>query len=86
MQPSGGASGMYAAVNTPNVTTESPAEAVSMVTIEASANAEFAPELLARPDVGPGPVAKFIRAEAPRPSTFLELLDASLALGRDGRA
>ena len=83
MQPSGGPSGMFAAVNAPSVTTESPTEAVSTVTIEAAANAAFSPELLARPELSPGPVAKFIRTDAPRPSTFLELLDASLALGRD---
>jgi hypothetical protein len=83
MQPSGGPSGMYAAVNAPSVTTESTTEAVSTVTIEATPNAEFSPELLARPDISPGPVAKFIRADAPRPSSFLELLDASLTLGRD---
>ena len=83
MQPGASASGMFAAAAAPSVTTESPSEAVSMVTIEAPANAEFSPELLARPDIGPGPVAKFIRIESPRPSTFLELLDASLALGRD---
>lgn len=82
LQPSA-ASGAFAAVVASNVTTESPTEAVSMVTIEAPANAEFSPELLARPDLGPAPVAKFIRVEAPRPSTFLELLDASLTLGRD---
>ena len=83
MQPSANASGMFAASGAPSVTTESPAAAVSTVTIEAPGNAEFSPELLARPDLNPGPVAKFIRAEAPRPNTFLELLDTSLALGRD---
>jgi hypothetical protein len=83
MQPGASASGMYAAQPTPAVTTESPTQAVSTVTVEAAANAEFAPELLARPELSPGPVAKFIRADAPRPSTFLELLDSSLALGRD---
>jgi hypothetical protein len=83
VRPAERASGTFAAVTLPSVTTESPSEAVSTVTIEAPANAEFSPELLARPDIGPGVVAKFIRADAPRPSTFLELLDASLALGRD---
>jgi hypothetical protein len=82
LQPSANTSGTFAAAIAPIVTTESPSEAVSMVTIEAPANAEFAPELLARPELGPSPVAKFIRADAPRPSTFLELLDASLSLGR----
>jgi hypothetical protein len=83
LQPSANTSGTFAAAIPPTVTTESSSEAVSMVTIEASANAEFAPELLARPELGPSPVAKFIRADAPRPSTFLELLDASLSLGRN---
>jgi hypothetical protein len=82
IQPSARVSGLFASA-TPAVTTESPTEAVSTVTIEAPSNAEFSPELLARPDISPSPVAKFIRAEAPRPSTFLELLDASLTLGRD---
>jgi hypothetical protein len=82
VQPAGSASGTFASA-APSVTTESPSEAVSMVTIEASSNAEFVPELLARPESSPSPVAKFIRAEAPRPSTFLELLDASLKLGQD---
>jgi hypothetical protein len=81
MQPAASTSGTFAAV-APSVTTESPSGAVSMVTIEAPANAEFSPELLARPDISPGPVAKFVRADAPRPSTFLELLDGSIALGR----
>jgi len=79
--PATGASGMFAAATAPSVTTESPNEAVSTVTIEASSSAEFVPELLARPESSPGPVAKFIRADMPRPSTFLELLDASLKLG-----
>jgi hypothetical protein len=82
LQPSASTSGTFAAPIPQTVTTESPSEAVSMVTIEAPAHAEFAPELLARPELGPSPVAKFIRADAPRPSTFLELLDASLSLGR----
>ncbi|HEY4105345.1 MAG TPA: hypothetical protein VGM44_15715, partial [Polyangiaceae bacterium] len=83
MQSGVSASGMYAAQPTPGVTTESPTQAVSTVTVEAAANAEFAPELLGRPELSPGPVAKFIRADAPRPNTFLELLDSSLTLGRD---
>jgi hypothetical protein len=82
MQPAASASGMFPAA-APSITTESPSAAVSMVTIEAPANAEFSPELLARPDITPGPVAKFVRVDAPRPSTFLELLDSSIALGRD---
>jgi len=66
-----------------SVTTDSYSESVSTVTVDAPSNAEFAPELLARPDIGPSPVAKFIRVEAPRPKTFMELLDTSLALGSD---
>jgi len=65
-----------------SVSTDSYSESVSMVTVDAPANAEFAPELLARPELNPGPVAKFVRVEAPRPRTFLELLDTSLGLGR----
>ncbi len=82
LQPSASTSGTFAASVPASVTTESPSAAVSMVTIEAPASAEFSPELLARPELGPSPVAKFIRAEPPRPSTFLELLDASLTLGQ----
>lgn len=82
-QPDARTSGLFAATGAPSLSTESPAEAVSTVTIEAPVSAEFAPELLARPDLGPTPVAKFVRAESPRPSTFLELLDSSLALGRE---
>ena len=66
-----------------SVTTDSHSERVSMVTVDAPSNAEFAPELLARPDINPSPVAKFIRVEVPRPKTFMELLDSSLALGSD---
>lgn len=66
-----------------SVTTDSYSESVSTVTVDAPPNAEFAPELLARPEIGPSPVAKFIRTEAPRPKTFMELLDSSLALGSD---
>lgn len=66
-----------------SVTTDSHSQSVSTVTIDAPAKAEFAPELLARPELGPSPVAKFIRSEAPRPKTFMELLDSSLALGSD---
>jgi hypothetical protein len=66
-----------------NVSRDPYAQNAPMVTVEAPPNAEFAPELLARPDINPGPVAKFIRAETPRPSTFLQLLDASLDLGRN---
>ena len=64
-----------------SVTTDSTSDSVSTVTVDAPAHAEFAPELLARPEAGPSPVAKFIRVEAPRPKTFLEALDASLSLG-----
>ena len=78
--PSGGFSSSLAATS---VTTDSYAEAVSTVTVDAPPNAEFAPELLARPEQSPSTVAKFIRVSAPRPNTFLELLDASLSLGRD---
>ena len=66
-----------------SVTTDSYSESVSTVTVDAPPNAEFAPELLARPEIGPSPVAKFIRAEAQRPKTFMELLDSSLSLGSD---
>jgi hypothetical protein len=66
-----------------SVTTDSYSESVSTVTVDAPSKAEFAPELLARPDIGPRPVAKFIRTESPRPKTFMELLDSSLALGSD---
>ena len=82
-QPEAAASG-FAPVSVPSsVTTDSYSESVSTVTIDAPSNAEFAPELLARPDLNPSPVAKFIRVEAPRPKTFMELLDSSLALGSD---
>jgi hypothetical protein len=66
-----------------SVTTDSHSESVSTFTVDAPPNAEFAPELLMRPDVNPSPVAKFIRVQPPRPNTFLELLDASLSLGRN---
>jgi hypothetical protein len=66
-----------------SVSTDSYSESVSTVTVDAPSNAEFAPELLARPDLNPSPVAKFIRVETPRPKTFMELLDSSLALGSD---
>lgn len=66
-----------------SVTTNSFSEGVSTVTVEAPPHAEFAPELLARPEVSPVPIAKFIHAAAPRPNTFLELLDRSLSLGSD---
>ena len=66
-----------------SVTTDSYSESVSTVTIDAPSKADFAPELLARPELSPSPVAKFIRVEAPRPKTFMELLDSSLALGSD---
>jgi hypothetical protein len=66
-----------------NVSSDPYAQNAPMVTVEAPAHAEFVPELLARPEINPGPVAKFIRAEVPRPSTFLQLLDASLDLGRN---
>lgn len=66
-----------------NVSSDPYAQNAPMVTVDAPPHAEFAPELLARPEISPGPVAKFIRAEIPRPSTFLQLLDASLDLGRN---
>lgn len=78
------ASGGFAPAHVPStMSTDLYRESVSMVTVDAPINAEFAPELLARPDISPGPVAKFIRVQAPRPNTFLELLDGSLSLGRD---
>jgi len=74
----------FAPVSVPSsVSTDSYSESVSTVTVDAPSNSDFAPELLARPDIGPSPVAKFIRAEVPRPKTFMELLDTSLALGSD---
>ncbi|MEO8904255.1 MAG: hypothetical protein ABI488_17990 [Polyangiaceae bacterium] len=66
-----------------NVNNDPYAQNAPMVTVDAPSHAQFAPELLARPDINPGPVAKFIRVESPRPSTFLQLLDASLDLGRN---
>lgn len=82
--PPDASSGGFAPVIVPaNVSTDSYSESVSTVTVDAPANAEFAPELLARPDINPAPIAKFVRVEAPRPSTFLQLLDGSLSLGRD---
>ncbi|MEO7036511.1 MAG: hypothetical protein ABI548_21380 [Polyangiaceae bacterium] len=66
-----------------NVSNDPYTQNAPMVTVDAPSNAAFAPELLARPDINPGPVAKFIRVESPRPSTFLQLLDASLDLGRN---
>jgi len=76
-------SGFGPVVAPSSVTTDSYSESVSTVTVDAPSNAEFAPELLTRPDLNPSPVAKFIRVEAPRPKTFMELLDSSLALGSD---
>jgi hypothetical protein len=64
-----------------SLSTDSYSENVSTVTVDAPPNTEFAPELLVRPEIAAGPVAKFIRVESPRPSTFLEMLDASLVLG-----
>ena len=64
-----------------SVSTDSHRENVSTVTVDAPPHAEFAPELLARPEIAAAPVAKFIRVEPARPNTFLELLDASLVLG-----
>ncbi|MEI9941490.1 MAG: hypothetical protein WDO69_30080 [Pseudomonadota bacterium] len=81
--PDGPTSGFAPMIVPSSVTTDSYSESVSTVTIDAPSNAEFAPELLARPDSHPRPVAKFIRIEAPRPKTFMELLDTSLALGSD---
>ena len=78
------ASTEFAPVIVPSsLSTDSTSQDVSMVTVDAPPSAEFAPELLARPAAHPTPVAKFIRAQAPRPKTFLELLDASLSLGAD---
>ncbi len=72
----------FASVSAPsNVTTDSYSESVSTVTVDAPQNAEFAPELLLRPELNPSPVAKYIRIDPLRPHTFLELLDASLSLG-----
>ncbi len=82
-QPEAQASGFVPLIVPSSVTTDSYSESVSTVTVDAPSNAEFAPELLARPELGPSPVAKFIRVEAPRPKTFMELLDSSLALGSD---
>ncbi|MES1174650.1 MAG: hypothetical protein ABUL62_09980 [Myxococcales bacterium] len=83
-QPAASASAEFAPAIVPsNVTTDSTSEGVSMVTVDAPAHAELVPELLVRPTLGPTPVAKFIRAQPPRPNTFLELLDASLSLGND---
>jgi hypothetical protein len=83
-EPTSAPSGDFAPMVVPSsVTTDSTSAAVSTVTVDAPANAEFAPELLARPALGPTAVAKFIRAQPPRPNTFLELLDASLSLGND---
>ena len=78
-----GQSSQSGAYHSPIVTTESPSEAVSTVTVDAPHGAELiSPELIARPDFNPVPVAKFVRADVPRPHTFLELLDASLTLGQ----
>ena len=83
LQPAAASGGFSSSLAATSVTTDSYAEAVSTVTVDAPPNAEFAPELLARPELSPSTVAKFIRVSAPRPNTFLELLDASLSLGRD---
>jgi hypothetical protein len=80
-QPAASSQGFAPVVVPQSVTTDSYSDSVSTVTVDA--NAELVPELLLRPDLNPSPVAKFIRVDAPRPRTFLELLDASLALGRD---
>jgi hypothetical protein len=80
-QPAPASHGFAPVIVPSSMSTDSYSESVSTVTVDAPQSAEFAPELLVRPEVSPGPVAKFIRIEAPRPSTFLQLLDASLALG-----
>jgi hypothetical protein len=80
-QPVPSSQGFAPVIVPSSMTTDSYSESVSTVTVDAPQNAEFAPELLMRPELNPGPVAKFIRIEAPRPSTFLQLLDASLSLG-----
>ncbi len=82
-RPDEPASGFAPVILPASVTTDSPSESVSTVTVDAPPNTEFAPELLLRPELNPSPVAKFIRVEPPRPNTFLELLDASLSLGRN---
>jgi hypothetical protein len=76
-------SGFAPVIAPASVTTDLHSESVSTFTVDAPPNAEFAPELLMRPDVNPSPVAKFIRVQPQRPNTFLELLDASLNLGRN---
>jgi hypothetical protein len=80
-QPAAATDGFAPQIVPASVTTDSHRENVSTVTVDAPAHAEFAPELLARPEIAAAPVAKFIRVEPARPNTFLELLDASLALG-----
>jgi len=83
-QPPAAAGGGFASAPAPTtITTDSYSAGVTTVTVDAPSGAEFAPEFLARPELGPTPVAKFIRVGAPRPNTFLELLDASLSLGSD---
>ena len=80
-QPAATSNGFAPQIVPASVTTDSHRENVSTVTVDAPGHAEFAPELLARPEIAAAPVAKFIRVEPARPNTFLELLDASLALG-----
>jgi hypothetical protein len=80
-QPAPHSDGFAPQIVPSSVSTDSYSENVSTVTVDASPNAEFAPELLVRPEIAAGPVAKFIRVEPSRPNTFLELLDASLVLG-----
>lgn len=80
-QPAPSTGGFAAQIVPSSVSTDSYSENVSTVTVDAPPNAGFAPELLVRPEVAAGPVAKFIRVEPSRPNTFLELLDASLVLG-----
>ncbi|HEY1534831.1 MAG TPA: hypothetical protein VGF76_12460 [Polyangiaceae bacterium] len=80
-QPAPSTDGFAPQIVPSSVSTDSYSENISTVTVDASPNAEFAPELLIRPEIAAGPVAKFIRVEPSRPNTFLELLDASLVLG-----
>ncbi|MEP7049965.1 MAG: hypothetical protein ABJB12_06410 [Pseudomonadota bacterium] len=82
-EPAASAHAFAPVIVPPNVISDPYAQSAPMVTVDAPLHAEFAPELLARPDINPGPVAKFIRADVPRPSSFLQLLDASLDLGRN---
>ncbi len=68
-QPGPSTDGFAPQIVASSVSTDSYSENVSTVTVDAPPNAEFAPELLVRPEVAAGPVAKFIRVEAPRART-----------------